>query len=78
MPIYAYECQHCGYRFEMKQGFESPPVSRCPNCEGKPRRIISIGAAYMKSKVHPEHRDLTQAEGGYWVKEGTHGAPAGF
>lgn len=42
MPVYEYECPKCGCRFEIKQAYDSEVVIRCPNCEGKARRLISI------------------------------------
>ena len=38
MPRYDYECNSCGYGFELKQSFDSEPVAICPKCEGASRR----------------------------------------
>lgn len=40
LPIYEYECSDCHYRFERKQRFDDEPVSSCPKCKGKSRRVI--------------------------------------
>ena len=40
MPIYEYECSSCRSRFERKQKFDEEPVSVCPKCTGKARRLI--------------------------------------
>ena len=40
MPIYEYECDGCGYRFERHQSIASEPVKRCPCCGGAVRRVI--------------------------------------
>ena len=40
MPIYEYECEPCGFCFERKQRFDDEPVTVCPKCQGKARRII--------------------------------------
>ena len=40
MPIYEYECGDCHFLFEKKQRFDEEPVSICPNCQGKSRRVI--------------------------------------
>lgn len=40
MPIYEYECGDCQDRFERKQGFDEEPISVCPKCKGKARRVI--------------------------------------
>ena len=40
MPIYEYECGHCSYRFEMKQGFDEEPQAMCPQCQGRAHRVF--------------------------------------
>jgi putative FmdB family regulatory protein len=40
MPIYEYECSLCRCRFERRQRFDDEPVTVCPECEGKARRVI--------------------------------------
>ena len=40
MPVYEYECGVCQVRFERKQSFDEEPVTMCPECQGKARRII--------------------------------------
>ncbi len=40
MPIYEYECGKCQFRFERKQGFDEEPITMCPQCRGKARRVI--------------------------------------
>ena len=40
MPIYDYECCHCSFRFEMKQGFDEEPQAMCPQCQGRARRVF--------------------------------------
>ncbi|MEW6202733.1 MAG: FmdB family zinc ribbon protein [bacterium] len=34
MPIYEYECRHCGDRFEVTQSINDKPLKRCSKCEG--------------------------------------------
>ena len=43
MPIYEYECEKCGQKFEMRRSIaDSDREIRCPNCgETAPRRIFS-------------------------------------
>ena len=40
MPTYEYECNECHLRFDRKQRFDEEPVTVCPNCRGKSRRVI--------------------------------------
>jgi len=48
MPIYEYECNECGHRFELRQGFDEEPVSLCPECRGRARRRLSKIAVIYK------------------------------
>ena len=38
LPLYDYECDACGNRFELRQGFGSDRFTDCPVCTGKSRR----------------------------------------
>jgi putative FmdB family regulatory protein len=40
VPIYEYECDSCHFHFERKQSFDEEPVSACPKCKGKAKRVI--------------------------------------
>jgi putative FmdB family regulatory protein len=40
MPLYEYECGHCSFRFEMRQGFDDDPQAMCPQCQGRARRVF--------------------------------------
>lgn len=44
MPTYEYECTKCGIEFELLQSISDKPRSRCPECQGKVRRLISGGS----------------------------------
>src|SRR5262245_19342474 len=48
MPLYEYECDVCGKRFERIQKFSDPPVEQCPSCEGKVRKLLSSPAIQFK------------------------------
>lgn len=43
MPTYDYECTHCGHTFEAFQSITEDPLSSCPKCRGKVRRLIGGG-----------------------------------
>jgi putative FmdB family regulatory protein len=49
MPIYEYECDACGLRFERKQGFLEDPIRVCPHCKGGVRRIIHPAGIVFKA-----------------------------
>jgi putative FmdB family regulatory protein len=59
MPTYEYECEKCGERFERRQPFSEVPITECPECHGKVRRIVSGGAGFIfreSEKGRANHR----------------------
>jgi putative FmdB family regulatory protein len=43
MPTYEYECTKCGHTFEAFQSMKDEPLSSCPKCRGRVRRLIQGG-----------------------------------
>jgi putative FmdB family regulatory protein len=48
MPLYEYQCEKCGHRFEKIQKFSDKPVKKCPECGGKVEQVISAPAVQFK------------------------------
>ena len=48
MPLYEYQCQKCGHRFERIQRFSDPLVKKCPECGGRVEQMISAPAVQFK------------------------------
>jgi putative FmdB family regulatory protein len=48
MPLYEYECNVCGRRFEKIQKFSDPPVDTCPTCGGPVHKLIASPAFQFK------------------------------
>jgi putative FmdB family regulatory protein len=48
MPLYEYECEPCGHRFEVIQRFSDAPVQTCPSCGGVVRKLLSSPAIQFK------------------------------
>ncbi len=48
MPLYEYQCQECGLRFERRQHFTDQPVTVCPECEGPVVRLIHPAGIIFK------------------------------
>ena len=49
MPLYEYECDACGHRFEViHQRFSDPPVEICPKCGGAVQKLFSSPAIQFK------------------------------
>ncbi len=50
MPLYEYQCQICGVRFERRQHMNDEPVKVCPECGGEVRRLIQpVGIVFKGS-----------------------------
>lgn len=56
MPLYEYQCQECGYHFEVRQRFSDAPLDTCRKCGGAARKMISRSAFALK--------------GGGWYQQG--------
>ena len=48
MPLYEYQCEACGNRFEKIQKFSDPPLESCPACGGAVRKLVSSPAFQFK------------------------------
>jgi putative FmdB family regulatory protein len=50
MPIYLYQCESCGVRFERMQRISENPLTDCPECDGQVHRIIQpVGIIFKGS-----------------------------
>jgi len=48
MPTYEYECTVCGHQFERMQAMSAKPLSKCPECGKKVKRLITGAAVIVK------------------------------
>jgi len=48
MPLYEYQCDSCGHRFELIRKFSDAPVEKCPKCGGAVRKLVSSPAFQFK------------------------------
>jgi len=48
MPLYEYQCERCGHRFEKIQKFSDRMVKKCPECGGRVEQMISAPAVQFK------------------------------
>jgi putative FmdB family regulatory protein len=50
MPTYEYACTECGEQLEVVQSFSDDPLTVCPVCEGKLRKLFSaVGVVFKGS-----------------------------
>jgi len=48
MPLYEYQCDACGSRFEVIQKYSDPPVDACTSCGGSVKKLLSSPAIQFK------------------------------
>ena len=50
MPIYEYQCEECGFKFEAMQSISAKPLKKCEldNCKGKVVRLVSASGFILK------------------------------
>ena len=75
MPLYEYECDSCGHRFEVIQKFSDPPIDKCPKCGSTVHKLMSSPAIqfkgsgwYITDYARKESTSATKAAG---AKEGS-------
>jgi putative FmdB family regulatory protein len=50
VPTYQYACTSCGHQLEAVQSFSDDPLTVCPACEGKLRKLYSaVGIVFKGS-----------------------------
>ncbi len=50
MPTYQYACTACGHQLEAVQSFSAEPLTECPACEGRLRKVFnSVGIVFKGS-----------------------------
>lgn len=48
MPTYVYGCDTCSHRFEAYQKFQDSPLTACPECGARIRRIMQPTGIHFK------------------------------
>ncbi len=50
MPTYAYTCTVCAHSFDVHQSFDDNPLTVCPECSGRLRKVFSpVGVVFKGS-----------------------------
>jgi putative FmdB family regulatory protein len=75
MPLYEYECDSCGHRFEVIQKFSDAPIDTCPKCGKSVHKLISSPAIQFKGSgwyiTDYAKKDSTSATKAGQAKEGS-------
>jgi putative FmdB family regulatory protein len=78
MPLYEYQCDKCGHRFEVIQKYSDPPIAVCPKCGGEVHKLFSSPAIQFKGSgfyiTDYARAGKSESEGGSTSKgEGSNG-----
>ena len=64
MPTYQYACTACGHQLEAVQSFADEPLTECPACEGRLRKLFSgIGVVFKGSGFYRTDSRATASAG---------------
>ena len=65
MPTYQYACTECGEQLEVQQRFTDDPLSTCPACQGRLRKVFNaVGVVFKGSGFYRTDSRAKPAEGG--------------
>ncbi|MFC6015094.1 FmdB family zinc ribbon protein [Plantactinospora solaniradicis] len=65
MPTYQYACTECGHQLEAVQSFTDEPLTECPACEGRLRKLFnSVGIVFKGSGFYRTDSRANGSEGG--------------
>lgn len=48
MPTYEYACRDCGQHVEVVQSFRDDPLTECPHCGGRLRKVYGAAGIIFK------------------------------
>ncbi|MBL7063383.1 MAG: hypothetical protein ISS49_04140 [Anaerolineae bacterium] len=73
MPLYEYQCEDCGVRFERRQHMNDDPVQVCPECGGNVHRLVQpVGIIFKGSGFYvTDNRAKSSTSGTASTKEPT-------
>jgi putative FmdB family regulatory protein len=73
MPTYAYACTACDHRLDVVQSFSDDPLTVCPECGGRLRKVFgSVGVVFKGSGFYRTDSRASSTAGA----SGTSGAAA--
>ena len=74
VPTYQYACTTCGHQLEAVQSFSDEPLTECPACQGRLRKVFnSVGIVFKGSGFY---RTDSRASGSETTAGGTATKPA--
>ncbi|WP_380285731.1 FmdB family zinc ribbon protein [Kitasatospora purpeofusca] len=78
MPTYQYQCTECGNGLEAVQKFTDEPLTTCPDCQGRLRKIFSaVGVVFKGSGFYrTDSRSSSSSSVGGGSSSSTSAAPS--
>ena len=65
VPTYQYACTACGHQLEAVQSFSDEPLTECPACEGRLRKLFnSVGIVFKGSGFYRTDSRTSGADNG--------------
>ncbi|NYT96687.1 FmdB family transcriptional regulator [Salinispora sp. H7-4] len=65
MPTYQYACTACGHQLEAVQSFTDEPLTECPTCAGRLRKLFnSVGIVFKGSGFYRTDSRSDSGSGG--------------
>ena len=63
MPTYQYACTECGHQLEAVQSFSDEPLTVCPDCAGRLRKVFTGVGIVFKGSGFYRNDSRTAAKG---------------
>jgi putative FmdB family regulatory protein len=64
MPTYTYRCNECDHEFQARQRMTDDPLTECPVCKGRVRRVVSsVGVVFKGSGFYVTDNRSSSANG---------------
>jgi putative FmdB family regulatory protein len=86
VPTYQYACTACGHQLEAVQSFTDEPLTECPACAGKLRKVFSaVGVVFKgsgfyrtdsRSSSDSSSSSASSSDGGETTKKTSESKPA--
>jgi putative FmdB family regulatory protein len=72
VPTYQYSCTDCGASLEAQQSFSDEPLTVCPECEGRLRKVFSaVGVVFKGSGFYRTDSRPKPSEAGASASNGS-------
>jgi putative FmdB family regulatory protein len=80
VPTYQYACTACGHQLEAVQSFTDEPLTECPSCAGRLRKVFNSvgivfkGSGFYRTDSRPAGSESSDSDGTAPAKSATTGS----